>query len=220
VAPRWTHVVSARRRITLWVKTIPPTAVNGSITTNFVSGCSLDASQLSAVNTTAWGWLYFDVVSPDAKSNVVIIFYTASSSEFPFLPPSPDVTLFEVHALFLNGTFFNIFITAEEVVITTMGEGSSGDFKGTNATWTGTPDLSSYKIVINSPLNSVVGTFSLRSLAEGHYPWGPVGARENMMVAPHIGWANAVPDAEADVDMILEGTKVTWKGVGYHDKVN
>jgi hypothetical protein len=40
-----------------------------------------------------------------------------------------------------------------------------------------------------------------------------------MMVAPEIGWANAVPDGIADVDFTLSGTKVAWKGVGYHDKV-
>jgi hypothetical protein len=212
--------VSARGKITKKVKTILPTAINGSVTANFVSSCSLDESQLSAINSTSWDWWYFDAVSRDAKSNVVIIFYTASSSGFPFLPPSPDVTLFEVHALFPNGTLFNVFIPAEEAVITTIGEGSSGDFKGTNATWTGAPDLSSYKIVVNSPSNGVVGTFKLRSLAEGHYPCGPVGVGENMMVAPQIGWANAVPDAAADVDMILGGTRVAYKGVGYHDKVN
>lgn len=201
-------------------KTIPPTAVAGDVTANFKSGCSLDGSQLSAVNDTAWDWWYFDAVSPDAKSNVVIVFYTASSTGFPFLPPSPDVTLFELHSLLPNGTVFNVFIPADEAVITTVGEGSSGDFKGTNASWTGSHDLKHYKIVVNSPANGVVGTFNLRSTAPGHYPCGPVRSGENMMVAPQIGWANAVPDGVADVDFTLAGTKIAFKGVGYHDKVS
>lgn len=201
-------------------KTILPPAVTGDVTANFKSDCGLDGSQLSAVNSSSWDWWYFDAVSLDAKSNVVIIFYTASSSGFPFLPPSPNVTLFELHSLLPNGALFNVFIPAEEAVITTVGEGSSGNFKGTNASWTGTADLKHYKIVVNSPANGVVGTFNLRSLAPGHYPCGPVRSGENMMVAPEIGWANAVPDAVADVDFTLGGTKVAFKGVGYHDKVN
>ncbi len=124
-----------------------------------------------------------------------------------------------MHALFPNGTIFNVFIPAEDAVITTIGEGTSGDFKGINATWTGSADLSSYKIAVNSPANGVVGTFNLRSLATGHYPCGPVGAGENMMVAPQIGWSNAVPDGVADVDLALGGTKIAFRGVGYHDKV-
>jgi hypothetical protein len=200
-------------------KTILPPAVTGDITANFKSDCSLDGPQLSAVNSSSWDWWYFDAVSIDAKSNVVIIFYTASSSGFPFLPPSPNVTLFELHSLLPNGTLFNVFIPAEEAVITTVGEGSSGNFKGTNASWTGTGDLKHYKIVVNSPANGVVGTFNLRSLAPGHYPCGPARSGENMMVAPEIGWANAVPDAVADVDFTLAGTKVAFRGVGYHDKV-
>ena len=201
-------------------RTIPPTAVTGDVTANFESECSLDGPQLSAVNGTSWDWWYFDAVSSDGKSNVVIVFYTASSSGFAFLPPSPDITLFQLHSLLPNGTVFDVFIPAEEAVITTVGEGSSGDFKGTNASWTGSSDLKHYKIKVDSPANGVVGTFNLRSLAPGHYPCGPIRSGENMMVAPEIGWANAVPDGDADVDFTIAGVKVAFKGVGYHDKVN
>jgi hypothetical protein len=211
-------LVSSRWKSDSKTKTILPTAVTGDVTANFKSACSLDGSQLSAINNTAWDWWYFDAVSPDAKSNVVITFFTASATGFPFLP-SQMVTQFELHSLLPNGTIFNVFIPAEEAVIITVGEGSSGNFKGANASWTGTPDLKHYKIVVNSPANGVIGTFNMRSVAPGHYPCGPVRSGENMMVAPEIGWANAVPDGIADVDFTLSGTKVAWKGVGYHDKV-
>ena len=212
-------LVSPRSQTSSTTKIIPAKAVTGDVTANFESDHSLDGSQLSAVNNSAWDWWYFDAVSLDAKSNVVIIFYTTSTGGFPFLPPSADVTLFQIHALLPNGTLFNVFIPAEEAVITTIGEGSSGDFKGTNASWSGTPDLKHYKIEVNSPANGVVGTFNLRSVAPGHYPCGPVRSGENIMVTPEIGWANAVPDAVADVDFTLGGVKLAFKGVGYHDKV-
>jgi hypothetical protein len=139
--------------------TIPPTAVTGDVTANFQAVSSLDGPQLSAINGTSWDWWYFDAVSPDAKSNVAIIFYTASSLGFPFLPPSPEVTLVEVHALLPNGTIFNVFIPAEEAVITPIGDGSLGCFEGANASWTGSSDMKDYRVVIDSAANGVVGTF-------------------------------------------------------------
>jgi len=40
--------------------------------------------------------------------------------------PSPMVTQFELHSLLPNGTIFNVFIPAEEAVITTEGKGRQG----------------------------------------------------------------------------------------------
>ena len=36
---------------------------------------------------------------------------------------------------------------------------------------------------------------------------------------PGVGWANAVPDANAIVDFEVAGKKLAFSGVGYHDKV-
>lgn len=38
-----------------------------------------------------------------------------------------------------------------------------------------------------------------------------------MMIMPGVGWANAVPDAAANVDFDVNGTAVKFAGVGYHD---
>ena len=35
---------------------------------------------------------------------------------------------------------------------------------------------------------------------------------------PHIGWANAVPDSNAEVNMYINGTALSFNGYGYHDK--
>jgi len=61
-------------------------------------------------------------------------------------------------------------------------------------------------------------------VAPAHYPCAPAsaggGGKQTLQVAPHIGWANAVPDATASVDFTIQGTplKITG-GVGYHDQV-
>jgi hypothetical protein len=41
-----------------------------------------------------------------------------------------------------------------------------------------------------------------------------------MMVAPNIGWSNAIPDAVGDVDFHVNGEKYSFQGVAYHDHVN
>lgn len=41
-----------------------------------------------------------------------------------------------------------------------------------------------------------------------------------MQVAPHVGWANAVPDAQANVQLIVNGRPLNFTGIGYHDKVS
>lgn len=40
-----------------------------------------------------------------------------------------------------------------------------------------------------------------------------------MMVAPNIGWSNAIPDAVGNVEFQVNGDKLCFQGVGYHDHV-
>lgn len=41
-----------------------------------------------------------------------------------------------------------------------------------------------------------------------------------MMVAPDIGWSNAIPDSAGDVDFSVNGEKFNFQGSGYHDHVS
>jgi hypothetical protein len=41
-----------------------------------------------------------------------------------------------------------------------------------------------------------------------------------MEILPQVGWANAIPDAIADVDLTLDGTPIKFTGVGYHDSTS
>lgn len=38
-------------------------------------------------------------------------------------------------------------------------------------------------------------------------------------MSPNVGWANAVPDANAVANFTIGGEKLQLTGVGYHDKV-
>lgn len=39
-------------------------------------------------------------------------------------------------------------------------------------------------------------------------------------MSPHVGWANAMPDARAQANFIVRGEEFNVSGVGYHDKVS
>jgi hypothetical protein len=40
-----------------------------------------------------------------------------------------------------------------------------------------------------------------------------------MALAPKFGFANAVPDGNAKVDLVLNGSSLSFTGIGYHDHV-
>ncbi|TVY39700.1 Tyrosinase family protein [Lachnellula occidentalis] len=201
------------------IKTIPSQAATGDIIANFLSANdNLDGPQLSAINSTSADWWYFDVVSPDLLTSLTITFFTALDSSFPFLPPSSNVDVVGIFYSFPNGTYDVIFIYASAAIVTTDVNGSSGKYVGAGASWSGSSDLSRYEISIDSPENGISGTFTLDTLAPAHYPCGPATAGQNMMVAPHTGWANAMPDAVGTVNFTILGSEMGFEGVAYHDK--
>lgn len=200
---------------------IPSAPFNGDIQAKFTStGFGLDGPMLSAVNSTSLDCWYFDVVSTDLKRSLVIVFYTALPSAFPFLLDSEIVLKVGIYATYLNGTTVTVYLDGDEAVISTQGQGSSGNFVGSGASWNGAPDLSSYDISINAPSKGVVGTFNLTSNAPAHYPCGPAVAGQTMEQAPHIGWSNAMPDADGHAEITIDGDRLVFHGVAYHDKVS
>ncbi|KAI9719987.1 MAG: hypothetical protein M1812_003112 [Candelaria pacifica] len=201
--------------------TVPSTAVAGSTVAQFLSNESgLDGPKLSAINGAVFDWWYFDVVSYDLKSSITLTFFTDTAAGFPFsIEPSKDVTTVAISGTYPNGTLFAKQLNAAQAIITTIKDGSSGLWTGNDSSgWTGTPDLSRYVVKINAPAAGITGSFSLKSIAPAHYPCGPAKAGETMEVAPHIGWSNAVPDAEAYVDVVVDGEAFCFSGAGYHDK--
>lgn len=212
---------SVRRRAT--IKHISSQAAIGNIQASFTSTTPLDAPQLSAVNSTSFDWWYFDVVSTDLTRSLVIVFYTALPTAFPFLPASSTITKVGVYATYPNGTITGGYLDATEAVITTDGQGASGDFVGSGAKFQGTPNLSSYSVSITAASRGIVGTFNLTSTAPAHYPCGGLpstGVPQTSQIGPHIGWSNAIPDAAGTADITIFGSRLQFAGVAYHDKVS
>ncbi|KAJ7693083.1 hypothetical protein B0H17DRAFT_981939 [Mycena rosella] len=199
---------------------IPSVVSNRSSTAHFTSAASgLDAPKIHPVNSSSFDWWYFDVVSSDPSSlaSVVVAFYTTTANAFPFLAPSDTVTVAQIAVSFPNGTTFGATVNADGATVTSDENLSSGDWHNSGFKWTHTGD-STYTVVVDAPDIGVKGTISFHSVAPAHYPCGPAVAGQNMEVGPGIGWANAVPDAAAAVKLTVGGTKLVFKGLGYHDK--
>ncbi|KAE9363204.1 hypothetical protein N431DRAFT_498960 [Stipitochalara longipes BDJ] len=196
---------------------VPSTAFSGNVNMDTISSGHLDAPHLSAVNTSAFEWWYFDAVSTDLSSAINVVFYTALASGFGGLEEDPIVTVVEIDFVFPNGTTNTIWLNASEAVITTEGQGASAVWKDAGAKFTGASNLSRYTVEINSPNWGVVGTFHLKTLAPAHYACGKAESGQPMTVAPNVGWSNAIPDATGEVDLHVNGERFQFQGSAYHD---
>ena len=54
--------------------------------------------------------------------------------------------------------------------------------------------------------------------APAHYPCDPNVPGVNQLHLPRFFWTNAIPDADAAVNLDINGTRVAFGGIGYHDK--
>ncbi|KAJ7158013.1 hypothetical protein C8R43DRAFT_1234438 [Mycena crocata] len=199
---------------------IPSTVQNGTSQAQFISSATgLDAPKVQPINGSAFDWWYFDVVStdPTVLSSVVVTFFTSSQNAFPLLDASDSITVARIWVTFLNGTRWSAESDGDSATVRAAGDGSSGVWHGTGFSWIGTP-AAGYVVAIDAPHIGVTGSISFRSVAPGHYPCGPIEAGQNMQVGPGIGWANAIPDAAASVNLSIGGTKLAFTGTGYHDK--
>ncbi|KAK5113916.1 hypothetical protein LTR85_010449 [Meristemomyces frigidus] len=186
------------------------------------NGTSLDGPKVHPVNSTTFDWWYFDAVSSDLSSgdlsSVVITFYTASHEGFGAL--SNDTTILEtsITGTLSDGTPFDFAKFPTEATVVTEGDGSAGVWGEGGTEWSSSPDLKHWIIKFNDPDDNVSGQMTFQTIAPAHLPCGAleVGATELLM--PHIGWANAVPDALAQVNFDFNGTAPSFTGPGYHDK--
>lgn len=81
----------------------------------------LDAPKVFPINDTTYQWWWFDVVSPDAKSSIVMIFFTATTDGFALLPESVGATSLTIASLLPNGSMVAEYIPASAAVVASNG---------------------------------------------------------------------------------------------------
>ncbi|KAL2847071.1 hypothetical protein BJX68DRAFT_256260 [Aspergillus pseudodeflectus] len=179
---------------------------------------NLDGPKLNFVNATSFDWWYFDAVASDLSAQVSLLAYTTDSTALGYPFSLPTITWSMVTVLLPNGTVIEQPLLGEEAVVKVTGEGSSGYWNGTGVSWTSTPDASFYRVEIDNPSAGVQGSIQLVSTAPPRYVCDRAGSGFNERIFPHLGWANAVPDAIATVNLRIAGEHVQFLGHGYHDK--
>ncbi|KAJ7639740.1 hypothetical protein DFH06DRAFT_1283962 [Mycena polygramma] len=199
---------------------IPSTLSDAPSNVQFTSDSrGVDAPKVHPINGSAFDWWYFDVVStdPGSSASAVVVFYTASSTSIPGAAPSNMTLPVQIWLTFPNGTQVFAETQADAATVTTDGDFSSGDWHESGFAWRYAPN-SGYEILIDAPDSQIKGSINFQPRAPAHYPCGPARRGENIEVGPQLGWANAVPDAASTVDLIVNETKLSFKGAGYHDK--
>ncbi|KIM92701.1 hypothetical protein OIDMADRAFT_139186 [Oidiodendron maius Zn] len=198
---------------------IPAAVQNGPSQGQFISsGGGLDAPKVKPINGSAYDWWYFDAVSDDAKSSIVVVFYTASSAGVPAESFPSTINSVSINAEFPNGTSFAVSIPAGNATIVTVGDGTTGSFEGTGCGWTSTPDVTQYLLYVDAPSFGIKGTIELHSVAPAHYPCGTAVRDQSLAIMPDVGWANAVPDSRGVINFVINGSQFEFTGAGYHDK--
>ena len=89
---------------------------------------TLDAPHVFPINDTTYGWWWYDVISADAESSIVFIFFTATSDGFALIPSGAGAVPLAIQALLPNGTVVSTFLPASAAVVASgglLGNGSS-----------------------------------------------------------------------------------------------
>ena len=207
--------------------TIPAIPFTTPITAFYQSSPSIgfDAFHLSALNSTSFQWWYFDIIPGPSTCALhqdialTIVFYATTDFAFPRDPPSDLTTVVNIEVRLPNGAQWSQNLAASEAVVVSENLGASGDWKGSGASFSGCEEAKIYTINIDNEAEGVKGTVKLKSRATPHYACNLAGSEMDMQVVPGFGWANAVPDADASVDVEVAGYKLKFDGVGYHDQV-
>ncbi|KAL6689708.1 hypothetical protein J3F84DRAFT_353985 [Trichoderma pleuroticola] len=205
--------------------TLPNQLINGPIKAESeVRAGDLDGSKLwPGANETSYDWWYFDAVSATTNASVTVVFYNTGPNGFPSSYVGDGPFSVGISGSFANGSLF--FLTAPvtgDVVIKIDERGTSGEWSGSGFAFYGTSldgANPTYVIKVDAPAIGCYGTVTLRSRAPPHLPCGRVHSGSGEELFPNVFWANAQPDADAVVDLKIQGTRLQFTdGIGYHDK--
>ena len=147
-------------------KIIPTTPGVGATTAQFYSGDSpfFDGPKLDFVNGTSFDWWYFDAVSFDGTYQLTVTFYTTVATTLGFATGFGTTNFVTFTAMYPNGTEFQQFGFAGPVTVSDGFFGIAGNWSGTGFSFTGTADLSYYRIDIDSPALGIDGSMTFNSV--------------------------------------------------------
>ncbi|KAK9423297.1 putative Hydroxyneurosporene synthase protein [Seiridium unicorne] len=194
--------------------------INGTSAGQYISSASgFDSPKVFPINRSSYDWWYFDIVSENRQYSTSLAFIAAPGTAFPTGLPETNMLLGVVFLSTPEQPLSTVYqLLATEAIVVSDSDGASGVWNGTGMQFRGSEDLRTFQLDIDMPGLGLSGNLSLTSRAPAHYPSGPAQAGLSMEVMPGVGWANAVPDGDAEVYYVVNGTEIKFSGVGYHDK--
>ncbi|WVF66678.1 hypothetical protein IAT40_001419 [Kwoniella sp. CBS 6097] len=198
---------------------ILPSLINGSVPSaddHTVGGGAYDRVYNYPHNITSYEWWYFDAVSSDGLSSIVI-------QPIVLGPPLGNGTQLRVQLVFPNGSSIYreldySYESDEPMYVSTKGDGSSGIIGGGDASWVGQPDLSEYRLKLDLRDDEISGTVTLLSAASPFAACQDLTPETRTDIFWYLNWINLVPDAVALVDLKIGDERLAFTGNGYHDK--
>jgi len=127
-----------------------------------LSSDGFDGPKVSRINNDTYDWWSIATFANDSKASAVVNFFMATSRGFPLLPERPTVLTATISGTDRNGMPFGSSFNADQAVIETRGNGSSGDFEGTGFSWKGNPQMTEYVVTIEK--GDINGSLTLKSV--------------------------------------------------------
>ncbi|PLB38631.1 uncharacterized protein BDW47DRAFT_117112 [Aspergillus candidus] len=129
------------------------------------------------------------------------------------------------HLLYNNGTAYEGFyfdtetIPAGALTLSTTGDGSQARAQDGAMSWFAADDLSALVVELNVPEKGVSASITMRARAPLHVPCGEKREGASYMLTELLGWAPVVADAEARVEIAVDGRRWAFEGAGYADQI-
>lgn len=199
-------------------RVIPPHPVKGD--SSFIDthrDGPFDGPHTDLINATAIEWWYFDASSMEGDQAVAVWWMTSNPAAIGLNFTSSNWFIF--HSRFKDGTSFDTFIPAEDVIIKTNGDGSSGLYTGTGSGWSGTPDMSHYSLSFDIQDEGIKGEVQITRTVPSRSAKRPAtDLDENMRNIGALGWALAIPGGDASAYVQVGEKTISFdEGSGYHD---
>ena len=178
---------------------------------------SFERSKLGAVNGSAWEQWYFETVSESSQGAFVMAF----SRDPSYKGLGYGVLRVELIFAWENGTRTTMTEFAEQSRV----QDCCGSVRGRWSTQESvyqfdvSADLQTATITLDTP--SVSGTVTLKSFGPARYPDGAQwpSRTASTELCPGLHFTEAMTAAHADIDLIVQGSKLSFKGLGGHNHV-
>ncbi|GLI77208.1 hypothetical protein PoHVEF18_005494 [Penicillium ochrochloron] len=177
----------------------------------------LDGPKLNPMNKTAGEQWEFDGIDETGKAGLVIGFYR--DPNYAILGTGNFRVSLDLLA---NGTIYSQDHHVTHSIVEECESGVTGTWFTSDEvryTFEVTNDYKHAWITVRTP--KITGTFEIHSSAPARYPDGSVYPNEHARTAaaPFFYWVQPIPTGRISVDLIVEGTRVHWKGLGGHERL-